>query len=115
MPALKPIAAALAATAFPLLVTTAQAAVERFVVAVAPPVDQAEPQPAPRPDFVWSRGYWSVEQGHFKWVAGRWVDRVPGFAYHQPRWGEANGRFFYETGGYTPATEPRMVSLVRVN
>jgi hypothetical protein len=113
----KPFAAALAAAALTILATCAQeqqVVVERFTVAIAPPVDVAEPQPAPRPDYIWSRGYWSVENGKFQWVAGRWVDRVPGFAYHQPHWGEANGKVFYQVGHYTPAPDHRFVSM-RVN
>jgi hypothetical protein len=117
MPSPKPLVAPLAAAALCIIATAAQSeVVQRVVVANAfPPTVTTDPGPAPTERFVWSPGYWSVQDGSLIWSVGMWVDRVPGFVYHQPRTGvRSDGKYFYEAGHYSSLdTLPVLAELRR--
>ena len=79
---------------------------EVVVVRTAPPVDVVEEVPAPRPGFVWARGYWRWNGARHEWVRGRWEPERVGYHYVQPHWDRAGGEEWHFTAGFWARGSP---------
>jgi len=57
------------------------------VVAPQPPPERViEVEPAPRPGYIWARGYWHWDGGRYVPVHGHWEAERPGYRYEHPHW-----------------------------
>ncbi|SQG00151.1 lipoprotein [Paucimonas lemoignei] len=57
------------------------------VVAPQPPPERViEVEPAPRPGYIWARGYWHWDGGRYVPVHGHWETERPGYRYEHPHW-----------------------------
>jgi hypothetical protein len=92
-------AAAVAATLGSITAPVAAA----VYVKVAPPEPRSEVVPAPRRGYTWAPGYWDWRGNRHVWVAGHWVKERRGYAYHEPRWVERDGRWMQERRGWQRA------------
>ena len=55
------------------------------VVAPQPPPERViEVEPAPRPGYIWARGYWHWDGGRYVPVHGHWETERPGYRYEHP-------------------------------
>ncbi|MFF7708901.1 hypothetical protein [Pseudomonas sp. NPDC007930] len=52
----------------------------------APPVEVIEAEPAPRPGYVWARGYWHWNGNRYVATRGHWEPVRPGYHYVAPYW-----------------------------
>ena len=80
------------------LPSLAQARVE-FEVNVAPPPDQVEVVPAPRPGYRWEKGYWKWDNDRYNWNRGRYIKDREGHEYSEGRW-EHDGNHYRFHGGH---------------
>jgi len=71
----------------------AMPAVADVYVRVAPPALRVETEPAPRPGYIHTPGYWAWRHGHHVWVSGHWVRERRGYRYVAPEWVEEHGRW----------------------
>lgn len=51
-----------------------------------PPVDIIEREPAPRPGYVWARGYWRWDGHQYLAERGHWEAERPGYHYVHPHY-----------------------------
>ncbi len=57
------------------------------VVAPQPPPERViEVEPAPRPGYLWARGYWHWDGARYVPVHGHWETERPGYRYEHPHW-----------------------------
>jgi hypothetical protein len=71
-----------------------------------PPAPLAETAPpAAPPGAVWVAGYWHWTGMQYTWIPGHWENAPPGTAWAAPRYVRADGGYFYEAGGWKPASE----------
>ncbi|MBP0939127.1 YXWGXW repeat-containing protein [Pseudomonas alliivorans] len=69
------------------------------VIAPQPPPERViEVEPAPRPGYVWSRGYWHWSDGRYVPVHGHWVAERPGYRYVHPHWESASDGWHWHAG-----------------
>jgi hypothetical protein len=90
-------------------VATASSAPARgIVVNGPPPAPIAEVRSAPPSATAsWVSGYWHWEGARYVWIPGHWENAPPGSQWYAPKYSQnADGRFFYEPGGWTPANQP---------
>lgn len=66
-----------------------------ITVGTPPPPLRYEVVPAPRPGYVWSRGYWRWNGYRYVWVGGSWYRARPGYVYYGPRWVHQGDRWVY--------------------
>ena len=73
---------------------------ERVYVRVAPPVERVEViGVAPRPGYVWVRGWWRWDARRYVWVPGRWVAPQRGYHRWQPgHWAHDRRGWFWIEG-----------------
>ena len=64
----------------------------------APPTRVIEVEPAQRPGYVWSRGYWRWEGGRYVPVHGHWEAIRPGYRYQHPYWESRGDGWHYHVG-----------------
>jgi hypothetical protein len=72
--------------------------VERVVVRTAPPAEIVEVVPAPRPGYVWARGYWQWNGGRHVWIAGHWEPERVGYHYVHPHWDRHGDDWHFSAG-----------------
>ncbi len=68
---------------------------EEVVAPQQPPMTVVEVIPAPRPGFVWARGYWHWEGGRYVAVRGHWEAVRPGYHYGASALGTWPGRLAF--------------------
>ena len=74
------------------------------VVSGPPPAPVREDRPpAPNPQAVWVPGYWHWTGMQYSWIPGHWDAPPPGSVWAAPAYTQKDGKFFYETGGWTTA------------
>jgi hypothetical protein len=71
-----------------------------IIVHNAPPPPRHERVPAARRGYVWAPGYWDWRGNRHVWVKGNWQRERRGYAYHQPRWEQHNGKWQMNRGGW---------------
>ncbi|MCU1750576.1 hypothetical protein [Pseudomonas sp. 6D_7.1_Bac1] len=64
-----------------------------------PPVQVIEVEPAGRPGYVWSHGYWRWGGGRYVAVRGHWEPVRPGHYVH-PHWEQHNDGWHWRAGGW---------------
>ena len=64
----------------------------------APPTRVIEVEPAQRPGYLWSRGYWRWEGGRYVPVHGHWETVRPGYRYQHPYWESRGDGWHYHVG-----------------
>ncbi|MEX6675714.1 YXWGXW repeat-containing protein [Pseudomonas sp. W2Oct36] len=64
----------------------------------APPVRVVEEEPAPRPGYVWSRGYWRWNGNRYVAEHGHWEAVRPGYRYQHPYWESRGDGWHYHVG-----------------
>lgn len=87
-------------------VATADVVVPRgIVVAGPPPPPREEARPMPQSSAsVWVSGYWHWTGASYTWIPGHWEVAPPGARWYGPRYVQgADGRFYYEPGGFRAA------------
>lgn len=62
-------------------------------IGVAPPAARYEVIPAPRPGYVWTRGFWDWRGSNYVWVPGSWIAERPGYVWVEDRWDNRDGRW----------------------
>lgn len=78
------------------------------VVSGPPPAPVREDRPpAPNPQAVWVPGYWHWTGMQYSWIPGHWDAPPPGSVWAAPAYTQKDGKFFYETGGWTTAQPSR--------
>jgi hypothetical protein len=88
-------------------VVTASVAPSRGILVSGPPpaVIREEPPPSPAPHATWVAGYWHWTGIQYAWIPGHWDAAPPmGTVWHAPAYVQNNGAYFYEPGGWRPAT-----------
>ena len=60
-----------------------------IVSATAPPPPRVVFVPEPRPGYDWDPGYWTLQDGQWFWVEGRWVVAAPGYTWSPTHWEQA--------------------------
>jgi YXWGXW repeat-containing protein len=56
------------------------------VSAAAPPPARVVYVPAPRPGYSWQPGYWTLDDGEWVWVEGRWISHYRGYTWQPAHW-----------------------------
>lgn len=79
---------------------TSTAAASPVEVRLAPPQQQREERPAPRPGYVWIPGYWDWQGARYTWVSGRWAPERRGCHWVPHRWVSRDGRWVMHPGGW---------------
>lgn len=64
----------------------------------APPERIVEVEPAPRPGYVWARGYWHWDGSRYVPVRGHWEAERPGYRYEHPHWERAGDGWHWHAG-----------------
>jgi hypothetical protein len=64
----------------------------------APPQRIVEEEPAPRPGYIWSRGYWHWNGNRYVPVHGHWEAVRPGYRYQHPYWESRGDGWHYHVG-----------------
>jgi len=67
----------------------------------APPAARHEVQPAPRPGYVWSSGYWNTKHNKHVWQEGHWERERHGYSMTQPQWTQHDNRWELQRGHWT--------------
>ena len=67
----------------------------------APPATRHEVQPAPRPGYVWSSGYWNTKNSKHVWQAGHWERERHGYYMTQPQWTQRDNRWELQRGHWS--------------
>ncbi len=80
-------------------------------IQVAPPPPQAEFVPAPRPGFVWSRGYWSWQGGQHVWVPGHWIEEHPGQHWIPEHWAQRGPNYVFVPGHWV-TVQPNVIVAI---
>ena len=90
----------MSAFAAALTLSTAALAATNFSVQVnvGPPAPIYEAVPAPRPGYVWARGYWDYDHGHHVWHGGRWERERHGDHWADASWSQRNGHWYLSRG-----------------
>jgi WXXGXW repeat (2 copies) len=57
-----------------------------IVSATAPPPPRVVYIPEPRPGYAWQPGYWTLDEGQWFWVDGRWIPLQPGYSWSPTHW-----------------------------
>lgn len=69
------------------------------VVAPQPPPERViEVEPAPRPGYIWARGYWHWDGGRYVPVHGHWETERPGYRYEHPHWERGSDGWHWHAG-----------------
>lgn len=69
------------------------------VVAPQPPPERViEIEPAPRPGYIWARGYWHWDGGRYVPVHGHWETERPGYRYEHPHWERGSDGWHWHAG-----------------
>ncbi len=63
-----------------------------------PPERVIEVEPAPRPGYIWARGYWHWNGQRFVPVHGHWEAERPGYHYVHPHWESAGDGWHWHAG-----------------
>ncbi|WP_394825320.1 hypothetical protein [Pendulispora albinea] len=75
------------------------------VVNGPPPLPLQEERPAPPgATAVWVNGYWHWTGAQYTWIPGHWENAPPGQSWYAPRYSASEGAFFYQPGGWKPAS-----------
>jgi hypothetical protein len=67
------------------------------------PVSEARPPP-PTPASSWVPGYWHWTGMQYAWIPGHWEAAPPGARWRAPQYSLRDGTYFYEPGGWVPAS-----------
>ncbi len=67
-------------------------------VNIGPPPLVYEAVPAPRPGYLWARGYWDYDHGRHVWRGGHWERERRGDRWADGSWEERNGRWYLSRG-----------------
>lgn len=73
---------------------------EVYATAPMPPPRVEVVTVAPRPGYVWVRGYWAWNGGSWVWTSGRWEAQRAGYIWVQPQYVYRGGRHVYVAGGW---------------
>jgi hypothetical protein len=90
----------LAAIALSAAMVSLPVAARAFVeIQVAPPAPRVEVVPPPRPNYVWTPGYWRWNGRRHIWINGVWVPARRGFHWEPAAWAQGpNGRWHLVPG-----------------
>ena len=72
--------------------------VEEVIAPQPPPERVVEVEPAPRPGYIWARGYWHWNGQRFVPVHGHWETERPGYHYVHPHWESAGDGWHWRAG-----------------
>ena len=64
----------------------------------APPPMRVETVPSPRTGYVWTPGYWQLQDGRHVWQAGHWEQERVGYTWVTPTWVQRDNRWYFESG-----------------
>jgi hypothetical protein len=53
-----------------------------------PPPRVVVVEPPPQRGYVWQGGYWTVVDGQWEWIEGRWIRNHPGYYWRPAHWVE---------------------------
>lgn len=85
----------------PVVVEREQVVQREYVEVVAPqppPVEIVEREPAPRPGYVWARGYWHWDGHQYVAKHGHWEAERPGYHYVHPHYEHHNDGWHLNVG-----------------
>jgi hypothetical protein len=73
-------------------------------IRIAPPVLRVEVQPfCPRPNLLWTPGYWAYSPNGYYWVGGDWIAAPrAGLLWTPGYWGNNNGSYAWSEGYWGP-------------
>jgi hypothetical protein len=87
----------------------------RGVVVNGPPppaVHEERPSP-PNPQSVWVSGYWHWTGMQYAWIPGHWEAPPPGAVWNAPVYTSRDGKYFYESGGWSGQPQAQNGSAIR--
>ncbi len=73
---------------------------EVYAAAPMPPPRVEVVTVAPRPGYVWVRGYWHWNGGAWVWTSGQWQAQRVGYSWVGPSYVYRGGRHVYVAGGW---------------
>lgn len=87
----------------------------RGVVVSGPPpaMVREERPPPPSAQAVWVAGYWHWTGMQYAWIPGHWDAPPPGATWNAPVYSSREGKFFYESGGWKPASGTGVAHAIR--
>ncbi|UFH51365.1 hypothetical protein [Pseudomonas sp. KNUC1026] len=74
--------------------------VEEVVAPQPPPQEVIEVEPAPRPGYVWARGYWRWNGNRYVATRGHWEAVRPGYRYVHPYWEQRGDGWHWHVGAW---------------
>jgi len=67
--------------------------------------ERSSAAPPPTPAAAWLAGCWHWTGLQYAWIPGHWEAAPPlNASWHAPAYVQNNGAYFYEPGGWSPAT-----------
>ncbi len=102
---LRALVAVFAIAAFSPIAASAQLSIGISVSFGPPAIPYYVQPPCPRPDYIWSPGYWAWDptEGGYYWVPGTWVPAPqPGLYWTPGYWAWSNGVYVFNRGYWAP-------------